>query len=149
MPGAGRPSVGDPGTTGAHNRAVKLQTDTARCGIVFKTRSQAALSPAKQPVRRRHVPQRTCVACRRVDSKRELVRVVRTANEGVQVDPTGKRAGRGAYVCRSKACWDRALRTSALARALKTTLTTDDLARLAAFAATLPDETALERSSAS
>lgn len=107
------------------------------------------MSPGKGPTRRRHVPQRTCVACRQVDSKRELVRVVRTASEGVQVDLTGKRAGRGAYVCPSRACWDRALRTSALARALKTTLSADDLARLAAFAATLPDKTALERSNAS
>lgn len=118
------------------------------------------MSPANTPMRRRHVPQRTCIACRRVDSKRELVRIVRTPSEGVHVDPTGKRSGRGAYLCRSWSCWDKALRSSALARALKTTLTTDDLDRLKAFAAGLPNieedappeatsTAALERSNAS
>ena len=43
----------------------------------------------KQPVRRRHVPQRSCIACRRTDSKRSLIRVVRTPQQGVQIDPTG------------------------------------------------------------
>jgi predicted RNA-binding protein YlxR (DUF448 family) len=50
-----------------------------------------------QPTRPKHVPQRTCIACRRVAGKRSFVRVVRTA-QGVEIDPTGKRAGRGAYL---------------------------------------------------
>src|SRR6266545_1832312 len=69
----------------------------------------------------KHVPQRTCVGCREVLPKRKMIRLVRTA-EGVQVDPTGKLAGRGAYLHDRRECWERALK-GALAHALKTTLT--------------------------
>ncbi|MBE9474717.1 MAG: YlxR family protein, partial [Chloroflexi bacterium] len=51
----------------------------------------------KKPRKGRHVPQRTCVGCREVHSKRSLVRVVR-GPEGIFIDPTGKMAGRGAYL---------------------------------------------------
>jgi predicted RNA-binding protein YlxR (DUF448 family) len=80
--------------------------------------------------RRRHVPQRTCVVCRAVKPKRELTRVVRTADQGVQIDPTGKRAGRGAYLCDSPACWEKASTTDVLSRALRTTLSEEERARL-------------------
>jgi predicted RNA-binding protein YlxR (DUF448 family) len=90
-------------------------------------------------MRQRHVPVRTCVACRQERPKRELVRIVRTLAGPVEVDPTGKRAGRGAYLCRDRACWELALKRPAfLGRALKTELSDDDLARLEAFARTLP-----------
>jgi hypothetical protein len=85
------------------------------------------------------VPQRTCIACHRTGGKRDLVRIVRTSDQGVLVDLTGKKNGRGAYLCRAKPCWDKALRTAALNRALKTTLQDDELAVLAAFAASLPE----------
>ncbi len=77
----------------------------------------------------KHVPVRTCVICRERDGKRALIRVVRTA-EGVMVDPTGKMNGRGAYLCEKATCWQRALKGDALARALRTTLTDSDRARL-------------------
>ncbi len=93
----------------------------------------------KQPVRQRHIPQRSCVACRRTDSKRVLVRIVRTPQQGVQIDPTGKLAGRGAYLCQARACWQKAFKSSALNRALHTTLTVDELAALRAYADSLPD----------
>jgi predicted RNA-binding protein YlxR (DUF448 family) len=76
-----------------------------------------------------------CVVCREVQGKRALIRIVRTPNEGVLVDPTGKRAGRGAYLCHRAACWEKALSSHALSRALHVTLTADDLAALRAFAA--------------
>ena len=76
---------------------------------------------AKQQ-RRKHVPQRTCVVCRKKDAKRQLTRLVRTADAGVVVDPTGKLPGRGAYVCERPACWEQLLHTNLLERALKTTL---------------------------
>lgn len=69
--------------------------------------------------------------------KRQLVRLVRT-EQGVLVDPTGKQAGRGAYLHDRRSCWDAGLRGS-LARALKTELTTADRVRLLAFAETLAD----------
>ena len=46
-----------------------------------------------------HIPQRTCVACRQARPKRELIRLVRTADSGVEIDRQGKTAGRGAYLC--------------------------------------------------
>ena len=67
----------------------------------------------------RHIPVRTCAGCREEHSKREMVRVVRTENGAVNVDPTGKLNGRGAYLCPRTECWDRALRTGSLAHALK------------------------------
>jgi len=94
---------------------------------------------SKKPVQRvKHVPQRTCVGCREVQPKRKMVRVVRTA-EGVQVDPTSKLAGRGAYLHDRRECWERGLK-GALAHALKTTLTSNDRARLEDFMNTLPVE---------
>ncbi|MFN8376142.1 MAG: YlxR family protein [Anaerolineae bacterium] len=78
---------------------------------------------------RKHVPLRTCVVCREKDAKRTLVRVVNTS-DGIVVDATGKLNGRGAYLCDSKTCWERAVKSDALAKALRTTLTETDRERL-------------------
>lgn len=91
------------------------------------------------PVRKKHIPVRTCVACRSTDAKRALVRIVRLTEGQVVVDETGKRNGRGAYLCRRRACWQKALKTGALARALKTTLNAESLALLQAYAEHLPE----------
>lgn len=69
--------------------------------------------------------------------KRQLMRLVRT-EEGVLLDPTGKHAGRGAYVHERRSCWDAAL-SGSLARALKVELTAADRERLQAHAQTLTD----------
>lgn len=98
---------------------------------------------AKKIVRRKHIPQRTCVGCREVLPKRSLIRIVRTS-EGVQVDPTGKMAGRGAYLHNQRLCWERGLK-GALAHALKTELTEEERERLTAFAETLHQDASLER----
>lgn len=93
----------------------------------------------KKPTQRiKHVPQRTCVGCREVLSKRQMIRVVRT-EEGVRVDPTGKLAGRGAYLHDRLSCWVRGSK-GALAHALKIELTHEDRARLEEFMNTLPTE---------
>jgi predicted RNA-binding protein YlxR (DUF448 family) len=93
----------------------------------------------KKPAQRmKHVPQRTCVACREVLPKRQMVRIVRTA-DGVRVDPTGKLAGRGAYLHDRRECWTRGLR-GALANALKAELTAEDRAQLEEFINTLPQD---------
>ena len=65
---------------------------------------------------------RTCVACRTARPKRELDRVVRTPTGEVVLDPTGRLAGRGAYVCRDTECLTLAITKGALARALETPL---------------------------
>mgnify|MGYP000445216052 CR=1 FL=1 len=94
---------------------------------------------AKKPTKRvKHVPQRTCVGCRETLAKRSLIRVVRT-EQGVRVDPTGKAAGRGAYLHDRRTCWERGIR-GALAHALKTELTDQDRENLLAFMASLPEE---------
>ncbi len=83
------------------------------------------------------MPQRTCVACRQVDAKRQLIRIVRTPAGSVEVDPTGKKNGRGAYLHADPACWDTAFKRRALQHALKTELSDADRAGLEAFRAAL------------
>jgi uncharacterized protein len=94
---------------------------------------------SKKTVQRvKHVPQRTCVGCREVLPKRKMIRLVKTS-DGVQIDPTGKLAGRGAYLHDRRDCWERGLK-GALGHALKTSLTEADRARLEEFMKTLPAE---------
>lgn len=64
-------------------------------------------------------PQRTCVACRETEGKRGLTRIVRTPEGAVELDPSGKRNGRGAYVHASPKCVEALLSGGGLARALK------------------------------
>jgi predicted RNA-binding protein YlxR (DUF448 family) len=86
------------------------------------------------------VAQRTCVGCRTVLAKRQLVRLVRTPEGGVVIDPTGKAAGRGAYLHDRRACWRKALSSRALEQALKVTITETDRAALAAHGDQLSDD---------
>lgn len=79
---------------------------------------------------RKHSPQRTCVVCRQTLDKRALFRIVNSPDEGPVVDLTGKRNGRGAYLCNQDACWEQALTTPVLNRALRITLTDADRDRL-------------------
>ena len=65
------------------------------------------------------IPMRMCVGCREMKPKRELIRVVRSQDGNVTVDFTGKAAGRGAYVCRSVECLERAIKAGGLDRALE------------------------------
>jgi predicted RNA-binding protein YlxR (DUF448 family) len=76
--------------------------------------------------RPRHIPQRTCVACRHTNAKRQLVRVVRAPDGSVTIDPSGKRSGRGAYLCAVPQCWEAGLKRGVLPRALKIESIPDD-----------------------
>ena len=78
----------------------------------------------------RHVPQRTCVACRQVKAKRDLVRLVRAADGSVEVDATGRKAGRGAYLCGAPECWDAGVKRGRLERVLRIALSGDSRERL-------------------
>ena len=78
------------------------------------------------------IPMRMCVGCRTMKEKKSLLRVVRTADGEVRVDPTGKLGGRGAYVCPSAECLKKAVRSRALDRALETSLSPEVMERLAA-----------------
>jgi len=92
-----------------------------------------------KPVGRvKHIPQRTCVGCRETLPKRQMIRIVRQA-DGVFVDPTGKVAGRGAYLHDKHSCWSRGIK-GAIANALKTELNDDDRVRLETFMNSLPKE---------
>ena len=85
---------------------------------------------------------RMCVGCREMKEKRELIRVVRSPEGEISLDPVGKKPGRGAYVCRRGECLRRAIKQRQLERQLKTALTdeiaaalNDELARLETEAA--------------
>lgn len=93
--------------------------------------------PRKQK-RKKHQPQRTCVGCQEVLSKRSLIRIVRLP-DSVQVDQTGKLAGRGAYLHDRRSCWESGLKGS-LAKALRRELSNEDRQTLAEYMASLPQE---------
>jgi len=79
------------------------------------------------------IPLRKCVGCQEMKPKRELIRLVFNQSLGsVELDPTGKKAGRGAYICRQADCLVPARKKKALERSLKTSVTEeiyDTLAR--------------------
>jgi len=85
----------------------------------------------------KHIPMRTCVACREVKSKRELVRLVRNLNSSVQVDTSGREPGRGAYLCREMECWQDGLTGGRLEYVLKTKLTQENREQLIEYGKTL------------
>ena len=88
----------------------------------------------KKARRPKHIPQRSCIVCRQKVDKRRLTRIVRTTDDGVIIDPTGKRNGRGAYLCDQEDCWDKALnRPQLLDQALMTEVTVEERAKLATF----------------
>lgn len=80
--------------------------------------------------RRKHVPLRKCIACQERKAKRELVRVVCTPEGTIEIDPRGKRPGRGAYICRDPRCWEVALEPRRLARALRCQVGPEEVAML-------------------
>ena len=85
----------------------------------------------------RPVPQRTCIGCRDEAGKRSLVRIVRTADQRVTIDSTGRATGRGAYIHNLPACWEKALKGATINHALKMAPAREDVEALRAFAQTL------------
>lgn len=79
----------------------------------------------------RHVPQRTCVGCRQVKDKNQLIRIVRRPTGEIELDPTGRVSGRGAYICPHADCLRIALKGQRLDRALGRTVGDDVAASLA------------------
>lgn len=66
----------------------------------------------------RKIPQRSCVGCRITRDKKDLIRVVRTPEGSIQLDPRGKLPGRGAYICPDTECLKKAIKNKSLSRAL-------------------------------
>ena len=80
----------------------------------------------------KHVPQRCCIACRRVAPKQELIRIV-ASPEGVMVDETGKKKGRGAYICPVLECWETALKKEKLNHSLHRVVTAEEKAGISEY----------------
>lgn len=76
-------------------------------------------------MKQRKIPLRKCVACQEMKAKKELIRVVRTPEEQILIDLTGKKSGRGAYLCGSASCFKLVKKNKALDRALKQTVSPD------------------------
>ena len=93
----------------------------------------------------RREPQRTCIGCREVAGKRGLVRIVRAPEGRVAVEPAGERLqGRGAYLHRSRSCWERALQGATIGRALRASPDSGDIEGLRRYLETIPDSDAEE-----
>lgn len=67
----------------------------------------------------RKVPMRQCIGCQEMKNKKEMIRVIKTAEEEILLDATGKKNGRGAYLCRSMECFEKAVKSKGLERSLK------------------------------
>lgn len=71
------------------------------------------------------IPMRMCTACREMKPKRDLIRVVKTTDGEIKLDTTGRLNGRGAYICKSSECFEKARKTNALARAFEMRVSED------------------------
>lgn len=74
-----------------------------------------------RPVEKK-LSQRTCVACRRIGDKRGFVRLVRTADHSLEIDESGRKSGRGAYLCRTGKCWETGINGGKLEHSLHISL---------------------------
>jgi uncharacterized protein len=75
-------------------------------------------------------PQRTCAVCRQVKGKKEMVRLVHPPDGNIEIDITGKKEGRGAYICRDEACWDKLSKGKQLEHAFKSGINRKELEQL-------------------
>ncbi|SES93837.1 RNase P modulator RnpM [[Clostridium] polysaccharolyticum] len=71
---------------------------------------------------KKKIPMRQCTGCKEMKTKKELIRVIKTPEEEIVIDFTGKKNGRGAYLCNSFDCLKKARKTKAIERSLKTTI---------------------------
>ena len=87
----------------------------------------------------KHVPQRTCIACRGAKGKRELIRLV-SCPAGIEIDHKGKKPGRGVYLCPRAICWERGLKTNRIEFGLRTKMTAENRQSLADYGRSLPEK---------
>lgn len=81
-------------------------------------------------MKQKKVPQRMCTGCMEMKPKKELIRIVKTKEEGISVDLTGKKNGRGAYICRDIQCLEKAFKNKRLQRNLETQIDDELYSRL-------------------
>ena len=111
---------------------ILIYDDPCYNGAGPKSNNEVNLAMAKK-----HVPVRTCVACGTSRPKRELIRIVRTPEGQVELDLTGKKPGRGAYLCPRAECWDLKVAIPRLQRSLRATIDETARASLEAYAQSL------------
>lgn len=70
----------------------------------------------------RKVPQRQCIGCGEMKNKKEMIRIIKTPEEEIMIDATGKKNGRGAYICKSAECLRKAVKSKGLERSLKVSI---------------------------
>lgn len=70
----------------------------------------------------RKVPMRKCIGCQEMKSKKEMMRILKTSEDEIILDTTGKKNGRGAYLCFSEECFEKAVKSKGLERSLKTSI---------------------------
>jgi predicted RNA-binding protein YlxR (DUF448 family) len=70
-------------------------------------------------VKVKKIPTRMCVGCNEMKEKKQLVRIVKTPDKSYVIDRTGKKSGRGAYICPNKACLEKAIKSKGLERSFK------------------------------
>lgn len=68
------------------------------------------------------IPQRQCIGCGEMKNKKEMLRVLKTTDEQIIIDATGRKNGRGAYICPSMDCYKKAVKNKGLERSLKMTI---------------------------
>ena len=73
----------------------------------------------------RKIPMRQCVGCREMKSKKEMIRVIKTPEDEMMIDATGRKNGRGAYICPSRDCLAKAIKSKGLERSFKMSIPTD------------------------
>lgn len=76
-------------------------------------------------MKKKKVPLRVCAGCQEQKSKKEMIRVVRTPEGIVEIDKTGKKSGRGVYICQNPDCLEKAYKEQRLERSLKTKVSDD------------------------
>ncbi len=68
------------------------------------------------------IPQRQCIGCGEMKNKKEMIRVIKTPEDNIIIDATGKKNGRGAYICKSTECFRKAVKSRGLERSLKVSI---------------------------
>ncbi len=100
-------------------------------------------NPGNGLVRQQRPPQRSCVVCRQVKNKRDLIRLVKNGDE-VSIDIRGKMPGRGAYLCNSVECWEAALKKNRLDQVLRTKLSQEFRERLVEYSKNISRQGSVE-----
>ena len=97
------------------------------------------LDNISQPLKQKHVPLRTCIACRQSTGKRDLVRLVSSAG-GVEVDIKGRKPGRGVYLCTRQKCWETGLKSNRIEFGLRTKVAIENRQLLLDYGRSLPEK---------